>query len=86
VNNVRASKRHVAEPLISEPSCFEFENVVEKLERYKPPCINLILAELFVSFRVACDSVRRKILCSILIEFNIPKKLVRQNEMLYHLV
>ena len=32
---------------------------------------------LFIDFKKACDSVRREALYSILIEFGIPKKLVR---------
>jgi hypothetical protein len=33
--------------------------------------------QLFVDFKKAYDSVRREALCNILIEFGIPKKLVR---------
>jgi hypothetical protein len=32
--------------------------------------------QLFVDFKKACDSVGREILCNILIEFGIPRKLV----------
>ena len=32
---------------------------------------------LFIDFKKACDSVRREVLYNILIEFGIPKKLVR---------
>jgi len=31
----------------------------------------------FISFKKAYDSVRREVLCKILIEFGIPRKLVR---------
>jgi purine nucleoside phosphorylase len=33
--------------------------------------------ELFVDFKTAYDSVRREVLYNILIEFGVPKKLVR---------
>ena len=33
--------------------------------------------QLFIDFKKACDSVRREALYNILIEFGIPKKLVR---------
>jgi hypothetical protein len=34
-NSIRQSEIHAAEPLIPEPSSFEVEVAVEKLERYK---------------------------------------------------
>ena len=33
--------------------------------------------QLFTDFKKACDSVRREILCKILIDYGIPGKLVR---------
>jgi len=33
--------------------------------------------QLFVDFEKAYDSVRREVLCNILIEFGVPMKLVR---------
>jgi hypothetical protein len=33
--------------------------------------------QLFVDFKIACDSVRREALYNILIEFGVPMKLVR---------
>jgi len=33
--------------------------------------------QLFIDFKSAYDSVKREILCNILIEFSIPKELVR---------
>ena len=38
---------------------------------------NEILHQLFIDFKTANDSVTREVLCNILIEFGIPKKLVR---------
>jgi hypothetical protein len=37
--------------------------------------------QLFLDFNVAYDSVRREVLCNIIIEFGIPMKLVRLFEM-----
>ena len=33
--------------------------------------------QLFIDFKKAYDSVRREVLCNIIMEFGIPKKLVR---------
>jgi len=33
--------------------------------------------QLFIDIKKACDSVRREVLCNILVEFGIPIKLVR---------
>jgi hypothetical protein len=33
--------------------------------------------QLFVDFKKACDSVKREVLYNILLEFGVPKKLVR---------
>ena len=38
---------------------------------------NEAVHQLFVDFKKAYDSVRREVLCNILIEFGIPKKLVK---------
>ena len=38
---------------------------------------NEAVHQLFIDFKKACDSVRREALYNILIEFGIPKKLVR---------
>ena len=46
INDVRQTEIHIAEPLVSEPSAFEFELAVEKLKSHKSPCIDQILAEL----------------------------------------
>jgi len=56
---------------------------------------NEAVHQLFIDFKKAYDSVRREVLYNILIEFGIPKKLVRlikmcltemyrNREMLYH--
>ena len=33
--------------------------------------------QIFIDFKKACDSVRREVLYNILIEFGVPKKLVK---------
>jgi hypothetical protein len=38
---------------------------------------NETVHQLFVDFKIAYDSVRRKVLCNILIEFGVTMKLVR---------
>jgi len=38
---------------------------------------NEVVHQLFIDFKKACDSVRREVLYKILIEFDIPRKLVR---------
>jgi hypothetical protein len=38
---------------------------------------NEAVHKLFIEFKKAYDSVRREVLCNILIEFGIPRKLVR---------
>jgi hypothetical protein len=38
---------------------------------------NETVQQLFIDFKTAFDSVRREVLCNILIEFGVPMKLVR---------
>jgi hypothetical protein len=40
VNYVRQTEIHIAEPLVPEPSAFEFEVAIEKLISYKSPGID----------------------------------------------
>jgi len=35
VSNVRQTEIHAAEPLVPEPSAFEFEMAIEKLKQHK---------------------------------------------------
>jgi hypothetical protein len=37
---------HTPEPLVPEPTCLKVEIVIEKLNRYKLPCMDQILSEL----------------------------------------
>jgi hypothetical protein len=49
-NDVRQAEMHLAEPVVPEPSTFEFDIAIEKTKRYKSPGINQIPAEL-----IFCD-------------------------------
>jgi hypothetical protein len=40
VNDVRQTEIHIAEPLVPEPSAFEFELAIEKLKSHKSPGID----------------------------------------------
>ena len=46
VNDVRQSLIHTAEPLVTEPSAFEFDLSIELLKSHKSPGIDQIPAEL----------------------------------------
>jgi len=46
VNDVRQTEIHTAEPLVPEPSAFEFEIVIENLKRHKSPHIDQVPPEL----------------------------------------
>jgi hypothetical protein len=46
VNDVRQTEIHTAEPLVSEPSTFEFELAIEKLKSHPSPGIDQIPIEL----------------------------------------
>jgi hypothetical protein len=46
VSDVRQIEVHMAEPLVPGPSCLEVEIAIAKLQKYKSPCSDQILAEL----------------------------------------
>jgi hypothetical protein len=46
VSDIRQIEVNTAEPLVSDPSPFEFETATAKLEKYKSPGSDQILAEL----------------------------------------
>jgi hypothetical protein len=54
------------------PRIFCIHQILEKKWEY-----NETVHQLFIDFRKAYDSVRREVLYKILIEFGIPRKLVR---------
>jgi hypothetical protein len=45
-SDFRQTEIHTAEPVVPDPSAFEFEVAIEKLKRYKSPDIDQIPAEL----------------------------------------
>jgi hypothetical protein len=49
VSDVRQTEIHTAEPLVPEPSDFEIEMAIEKLERCKQTCTDRIPAEFLKS-------------------------------------
>jgi hypothetical protein len=51
---------------------FSIRQILEKKWEY-----NEAVHQLFIGFKKVYDSVRREVLCSILIEFGVPMKLVR---------
>ena len=46
VNDVKRTEINTAEPLVPEPSAFQFELAIEKLKRHKSPDTDKIPAEL----------------------------------------
>jgi hypothetical protein len=50
---------------------FYIRHILEKKWEYKGT-----VHQLFIDFKKAYDSVRREVLCNILIEFRIPRELV----------
>jgi hypothetical protein len=51
---------------------FYIRQILEKKWEY-----NGTVHQLFVDFKKACDSIKREVLYNILLEFGVPKKLVR---------
>ena len=58
VKEVRQAEIHTVEPLVPEPSAFEFELAIEKLKNHKSPGIDQIPAELIKAGgrTIRCDS------------------------------
>jgi hypothetical protein len=93
VHDVRQMDIHMAEPLVPEPRPVEVEIAIGKLKRYKSPGTDQIPSELIKAGSetlyseihrliccvvvCCCDSIKREVLYNILLEFGIPKKLVR---------
>jgi hypothetical protein len=46
VKDVRQTDMHTAEPLVSDTNPFEVEIAIEKLKRYKLPCVDQFLSEM----------------------------------------
>ncbi|KAJ4446465.1 hypothetical protein ANN_13161 [Periplaneta americana] len=72
-----------AEPFIPEPTLSEVEIAIENLKSTSLQIMEKkweykgTVHQLFIDFKKAYDSVEREVLYDILIEFGIPKKLVR---------
>jgi hypothetical protein len=56
----------------SRDQIFYIRQILEKKWEY-----NGMVYQLFIDFKKACDSIKREVLYNILVEFSIPKKLVR---------
>ncbi|KAJ4431157.1 hypothetical protein ANN_19752 [Periplaneta americana] len=72
-----------SEPFIPEPTLSEVEIAIENLKSTSLQIMEKkweykgTVHQLFIDFKKAYDSVKREVLYDILIEFGIPKKLVR---------
>jgi len=74
VNDVRQTEIHTSEPLLAEPSAFEFKMGIENLKRHKSSGIVQIPAELI---KVASRTIRsevHKIIYSICNNEELPEK------------
>jgi len=81
VNDVRQTEIHTAEPLVSEPSAFEFEMAVKKLKRHKSLGIDQIPAEMIKSGgRTICSETHK---CTKL--FGIRRNCLRSRRSLLYL-
>jgi hypothetical protein len=74
VNDVRQTEAHMAEPLVPEPSAFEFEMAIEKLKRYKSPGTDQIPAELIKAGGWIIRSETHKLIISIWNKEELPEK------------
>ncbi|KAJ4439109.1 hypothetical protein ANN_15066 [Periplaneta americana] len=70
-NRAYNRSENIREGLASD-RMFEFQPILEKKWEYKGT-----VHQIFIDFKKAYDSVKREVLYNILIEFGIPKKLVR---------
>jgi len=62
-NDVRRSDIHTVEPLVPEPSSFEFELVIGKLKNHKQPGIDQVPAELIkAGCRTICGEILKLII------------------------
>jgi len=60
VNDVRQTEIHTAEPLVLEPSAFEFEMAIEKHKRHKSPDTDQIPSELTkAGVRTICSEIHK---------------------------
>jgi hypothetical protein len=73
-NDVRQREIHTAEPLVPEPSAFEVEMVIEKIESHKSPGIDKIPAELTKSVGRTIRSDINKLINSIWNKEKLPEE------------
>ena len=63
VNDVRQAEIHTTEPLVPDPSTFEVELAIRKLESHKSPGFDQIPAELFMEGgRTICSNIHKLII------------------------
>ena len=74
VNDFRQTKIHTAEPLVPEPSAFEFELAIEKLKNYKSPGIDQMPAELIKSGGRTIRWEIHKLIISIWYKEDLPEE------------
>jgi hypothetical protein len=74
VHNVRQMDIQTAEPLVPEPSLFEVEIAIGKLESYKSPGTDQILAELAKAGSEILHSDIHRLICSIWNKEELPQQ------------
>ena len=74
VNDVSQTEIHTTEPLVPEPSAFEFELAIEKLKSHKSPSIDPIPVELIkAEGRTICCEIH-KLIISIWNKEELPEE------------
>jgi len=74
VDEVRQAEIHTEEPLVPEPSAFEFELAIEKLKSHKSPGIDQIPAELIKPGGRIIRCAIRKLIISIWNKEELPEE------------
>jgi hypothetical protein len=74
VNGVRHTEIHTAEPLVTEPSAFEFKLAIEKLRSHKSPGFDKIPAELIIAGGRAISIEIHKLIISIWYKKELPEE------------
>jgi hypothetical protein len=68
------SQKHTAEPLVTEPSAFEFDLAIELLKSHKSPGIDQILAELVKTVGNTVQHEIHKLIISIWNKEELPEE------------
>jgi len=74
VNDGRQTETDTAEPLLPEPSAFEFELAIEKLKSHKSPVIGQIPAELIKAGNRTIHYEIHKLIISIWNKEELPEE------------